>query len=92
MRYVKNPSGIHSSTRRNPLPDQSSLGLDGVDLVLEILQLLLHGVVLLGHLLVLGLPLVALLLEGLDLALEVSSLDVGLPQPVVEEAVSKESA
>ena len=76
-------SGIHGSTQRNPLSDRSSLRLDGVDLALEILQLLLHGGVLLGHLLVLGLPLVALLLESLDFPLEVSSLDVGLAKPEV---------
>ena len=74
-------SGIHSSTQRNPLSNRSSLRLDGVDLALEILQLLLHGGVLLGHLLVLGLPLIPLLLEGLDFPLEVSSLDVGLAEP-----------
>ncbi len=53
------------------------MDLDGVDLVLEVVELLLHGGVLLGHLLVLGLPLVALLLESLDLPLEVAGLDVG---------------
>lgn len=67
--------------QRNPLSAQNALGLDGVDLVLEVLQLLLHGRVLLRHLLVLRLPLVALLFEGLDFPLEVPSLNVCLPQP-----------
>jgi hypothetical protein len=39
--------------------------------------LLLHGGVLLGLLVVVGLRLVALLLESLDLPLEVAGLDVG---------------
>lgn len=56
--------------------------LDVANLVLEILQLLLNLGVLLGHLLVLGLPRIALLLESLDLALEVAGLDVGLAEPV----------
>jgi hypothetical protein len=68
------------------LAGASSRGfLDGVDLVLEVLELLLDGGVLLGHLFVLGLPLVALLLEGLDFPLEVAGPDVGLPQPVEME-------
>ena len=56
-------------------------GLDGADLGLEVLELLLDGGVLLGHLLVLGLPLVALALEGLDFSLKVAGLDVSLPEP-----------
>lgn len=56
--------------------------LDVGDIGLELLQALLYLGVLLGHLLVLGLPLVALLLEGLNLALEVAGLDVGLAEPV----------
>lgn len=55
--------------------------LDVANLVLELLQLLLKGSVLLGHLLVLLLPLVTLVLEGLHLSLEVSGLDVGLSEP-----------
>lgn len=55
--------------------------LDVANLVLEVLQVLLESSVLLGHLLVLGLPLVTLVLEGLHLALKVSSLDVGLSEP-----------
>lgn len=62
--------------------------LEGADLVLELLQLLLNGGVLLGHLLVFGLPLVALLFESLNFPLEVASLDVGLPQSE-KEAVSE---
>lgn len=57
------------------------LYLDVANLVLELLQLLLKGGVLLGHLLVLLLPLVTLVLEGLHLSLEVSGLDVGLSEP-----------
>lgn len=52
------------------------------NLVLEVLQLLLQGGVLLGHLLVLGLPLVAVGLEGLDLSLEVAGLDIGRSEPM----------
>ena len=37
---------------------------------------------LLRHLLILGLPLITFLLESLDLALEVSGLDVGLSEPI----------
>lgn len=84
----KEPEAVITSwTQRNPLSNRIALDLDGADLGLEVVQFLLHGGVLLGHLLVLGLPLVALLLEGLDFPLEVSSLDVGLPQPR-KEAVS----
>lgn len=46
------------------------------------MQILLQLGVLLGHLLVLGLPLVALRLEGLHLALVVAGLDVSLAKPV----------
>jgi hypothetical protein len=49
----------------------------------KFLDLLLELAVLLVELLVLGLPLVTLVLKGLDLALEVAGLDVGLSQPVM---------
>ena len=58
--------------------------LDGTNLLLQVLQLLLQGGVLLGHLLVLLLPLVALLLEGLDFAFEVTGLDIGLTEPILK--------
>ncbi len=57
--------------------------LNVANLCLEVLQLLLHSGVLLGHLLVLGLPLVTVLLESLDFTFEVAGLDIGLTEPVV---------
>jgi hypothetical protein len=48
----------------------------------EVVELLLGVAVLLGHVLVLLLPLVGGLLESLNLALVVASLDVGLAEPV----------
>lgn len=65
-----------------PLPWTPYSLLDVANLRLELLQLLLDVGVLLGHLLVLGLPLVPLGLESLDFPLEVSCLDVGLSKPV----------
>lgn len=64
------------------VPTASVTNLDVGNIGLELLQALLYLGVLLGHLLVLGLPLVALLLESLNLALEVAGLDVGLAKPV----------
>jgi hypothetical protein len=55
-------------------------GLDITHALLKFLQLLLEVGVFLSHLLVLGLPLVALLFESLDLALVVTSLDVSLAE------------
>ena len=57
-------------------------GLDVANLGNKVVELLLGLVVLGGHLLVLGLPLVARGLEGLHLALVVAGLDVGLTEPV----------
>ena len=48
----------------------------------EVVELLLGVAVLLGHVLVLLLPLVGGLLKSLDLALVVAGLDVGLAEPV----------
>ena len=48
----------------------------------EVVELLLGVAVLLGHVLVLLLPLVGGLLESLDLALVVAGLDIGLAEPV----------
>lgn len=58
-----------------------SANLDVADGDLEVVQVLLQLGVLLGHLLILGLPLVTLRLEGLHLALVVAGLDVGLAEP-----------
>lgn len=58
-----------------------TLHLDVANLGLEVLQLLLDRLVLLGHLLVFALPLVPLGLESLDFSLEVAGLDVGLSEP-----------
>ena len=55
--------------------------LNVANLVLELLQLFLQGCVLLCHLLVFLFPLIAFILERLDLALKVSCLDVGLAKP-----------
>jgi hypothetical protein len=49
----------------------------------KLFDFLLELGVLLVKLLVLRLPLVTLVLKGLDLAFEVSSLDVGLSQPIM---------
>jgi hypothetical protein len=48
----------------------------------KVVELLLGVAVLLGHVLVLLLPLVGRLLECLDLALIVAGLDIGLAEPV----------
>ena len=57
-------------------------GLDVANLGDKVVELLLGEVVLLGHLLVLGLPLIAGGLQGLHLALVVAGLDIGLAEPV----------
>ena len=54
---------------------------DVTDLLDKVVELLLGVGVFLGHLLVLGLPLVAGLLESLDFAFVVAGLDVGLAEP-----------
>ena len=54
----------------------------------EVVELLLGVAVLLGHVLVLLLPLVGGLLEGLDLALVVAGLDVGLTEPGLRRQLS----
>jgi hypothetical protein len=56
--------------------------LDVSDLILELLQLLLQVRMFLCHFFVFLLPLIALILEGLDLALEMSGLDISLSKPV----------
>lgn len=63
-----------------PLPIVSALHV--ANLLLEVLQLLLSSGVLLGHLLELGLPLIAVCLESLDFALKVTSLDISLAEPM----------
>lgn len=62
----------------------SEYNLNVSNLVLELLQLLLQIGVLLCHLLILLLPLVAFILKGLDLALEVAGLDISLSEPVID--------
>lgn len=54
---------------------------DVTDLLDKVIELLLGVGVFLGHLLVLGFPLVSGLLEGLDFAFVVAGLDVGLAEP-----------
>lgn len=54
------------------------------NLVLELLQFFLKIGVLLCHLFILLLPLVALILKGLDLAFEMSGLDISLSEPVTD--------
>lgn len=58
--------------------------LDVSDLILELLQLLLQVRMLLCHFFVFLLPLIALILEGLDLAFEMSGLDISLPKPIMK--------
>jgi hypothetical protein len=48
--------------------------------LLEVLQFFLDGGIFLGHLLELLLPLVTVLLKGLDFALEVAGLNIGLAE------------
>lgn len=50
--------------------------------LLQFLEFLLKVCVLLGHLLVFGLPFIACLFQGLNFAFEVARLDIGLTQPV----------
>lgn len=64
-------------------PNKKGRCLNAANLPVKFLDLLLELAVLLVELLVLGLPLVTLVLKGLDLALEVAGLDVGLSQPVM---------
>lgn len=54
---------------------------DVTNLCHKVIELLLRVGVFLGHLLVLLLPRVGGLLEGLDFALVVAGLDVGLAEP-----------
>lgn len=61
--------------------------LDGANLLLKIVQLLLERRVLLCHLFIFLLPLVAFLLESLDLALEVAGLYVGLAEPAANVSI-----
>lgn len=61
------------------------------NLGLEICQLLLDGRIFLAHLLILGLPLITLALEGLDLALEVAGFDVGLAESICTVSMGNEN-
>lgn len=80
---------IGCSRRGIPLAEKSTTGKkrrvsgrsDVTDLLDKVVELLLGVGVFLGHLLVLGLPLVARLLESLDFAFVVAGLDVGLAEP-----------
>ena len=63
------------------LQDKNHLNVS--NLSLEIIQFLLDSSVFFGHLLVLRLPLVAVLLEGLDFTLEVAGFDIGLTEPSI---------
>ena len=72
---------IHSAHNRPVGSNVGNLGGQAVEVGL-------HLVVLLGHLFVLGLPVVALNLEGLDFALEVSGLDVSLAEPAWKSALA----
>jgi hypothetical protein len=64
---------------------------DVTDLLDKVVELLLGVGVFLGHLFVLGFPLVAGLLEGLDFAFVVAGLDVGLAEPVTCQQSKKDS-
>jgi hypothetical protein len=54
---------------------------DVTDLLDKVVELLLGVGVFLGHLFVLGFPLVAGLFEGLDFAFVVAGFDIGLAEP-----------
>ncbi len=73
---------VKKKFQKNACPQYRKFALNGANLGLEVVELLLQSRVFLCHLLVLLLPLVTLLLESLDLALKVSGLDVGLSEPV----------
>jgi hypothetical protein len=60
------------------LQDKNHLNVS--NLSLEIIQFLLNSGEFFGHLLVLRLPLVAVLLEGLNFTLEVAGFDIGLTE------------
>lgn len=64
-----------------PIPKPT---LDVADRNLEVVQILLQFRMLLRHLLVLALPLVTRSLERLHLAFVMTSLDVGLAEPVMK--------
>jgi hypothetical protein len=75
-----NPSHAPKSSRTITFHPDPNSTLNVANLCLEIIQLLLHSSVLLGHLLELGLPLIAVLLECLYFTFEVTSLDIGLAE------------
>jgi hypothetical protein len=74
---------ISVTSHRQNIQHESKPGDDSLDvanLCGEVVQLLLDLGVLLGHLLVLRLPLVAILLKGLDFALKVASFNICLTE------------
>lgn len=58
----------------------TNLRLDVANLGNKVVELLLRLGILLGHLLILGLPLITSLFERVDFALKVASLDICLTQ------------
>lgn len=65
--------------------------LDVTDLCHKVVELLPGVGVFLGHLFVLGLPLVTRSFESLHFALEVAGLDVGLAEPVRNQGLAMQS-
>lgn len=90
MVTTRNKQTIGKGSSLHPTPTSldtlhqypKAVRLDVADGDLKVVEILLQLGVLLGHLLVLGLPLVALRLEGLHLAFVVAGLDIGLAEPV----------
>jgi len=79
-KQANNQTGMSTSPHdRYPVCAKS---LHVANLLLEIFEFLLCGSVLLGHLLKLSLPLITVLLESLDFALEVTSFNIGLTEPI----------
>ena len=72
---------IPSPTQKHVHADGSGHCLDVTHALFQFLQLLLEIGMFLGHFLVLALPFVSGLLESLNFAFVMSSLDIGLSKP-----------
>jgi hypothetical protein len=67
------------------------LSLHVADRDLQVVEILLQLSILLGHLLILALPLITGRFESLHLAFVVASLDVGLAKPSISESAKSTS-
>jgi hypothetical protein len=80
MAVPKPYPSLSTLTARFPSMSREDIS-DIAHALLQLLQLFLQICILLGHLLVLLLPLVATLLESLHFSLVVTGFDVGLAEP-----------